>query len=146
MLIFFMKKFYFLIFIFFPIYSHAQSMVSIKDYINNRPKLDNISSSYVLTRCAAAYLYVSSVTQKSGGDMSAKFSQAYKKFAFKASDILIKNSNFSEQEATNNVMRNLSLMSKNYANDGNKNYAATGSYIMDTYISEDIKQCNNIKF
>lgn len=141
-----MKKIYFLIFIFFPIYAHAQSMVSIKDYINSRPKLDNISTSYVLTRCAAAYLYASSVTQKSSGGMSDKFNQAYKKYAFKASDVLIKNSNFTEEEATNNVMRNLSLMSKNYAVDGNKNYAATGSYIMDTYISEDITQCNNIKF
>ena len=120
-------------------------MVSIQEYINNRPKLDIISTSYVLTRCAAVYLYAGGVTKKSDSSTSKKFFSAYENFALKAAEILTKKGKFSENEASNNVMRNLSLMSKNYSKDGNENYARSGNYIMDSYIAADIKQCNNIE-
>jgi hypothetical protein len=124
---------------------YADSMISIEKYVNdesNNPK-DPIVQTYVLKRCASAFLYTASITSE-GTELSDNFIQAYRKVAIRAADILMQKLNWTEEEAGKSIKTDITNMVNFYEKDGNESFARDGTYVMNNYIGNDLKFCKEL--
>ena len=124
---------------------YAGSMISIEKYVNdesNNPK-DPIVQTYVLKRCASAFLYTASITSE-GTELSDNFIQAYRKVAIRAADILMQKLNWTEEEAGKSIKTDITNMVNFYEKDGNESFARDGTYVMNNYIGNDLKFCKEL--
>ena len=140
-----MKKITTIIMLFVSINLYADSMISIEQYVNdegNNPK-DPIMQTYVLKRCASAFLYTASITSK-GTELSNNFIEAYRKVAFRAADILMQKLNWTEEEAGKSIKTDITNMVNFYEKDGNESFARDGTYVMNNYIGNDLKFCKEL--
>ena len=124
---------------------YADSMISIEKYVNdesNNPK-DPIVQTYVLKRCASAFLYTASITSE-GTELSDNFIQAYRKVAIRSADILMQKLNWTEEEAGKSIKTDITNMVNFYEKDGNESFARDGTYVMNNYIGNDLKFCKEL--
>ena len=124
---------------------YADFMISIEKYVNdesNNPK-DPIVQTYVLKRCASAFLYTASITSE-GTELSDNFIQAYRKVAIRAADILMQKLNWTEEEAGKSIKTDITNMVNFYEKDGNESFARDGTYVMNNYIGNDLKFCKEL--
>lgn len=140
-----MKKLLFVLVLFFSVNLYADSMISIEQYVNdkgNNPK-DPIVQTYVLKRCASAYLYTASITTRDK-EMVDNLTEAYKKVAIRAAEILMQKLNWTEEVAGKSIKTDITNMLNFYEKDGNESFAKDGTYIMNNYIGNDVKFCKGI--
>ena len=139
-----------ILFLFFTSYSFAASLDPLSNYLKQNMDSygkDSITTSYVLNRCSAVYLFMAGITQDSrdGGKMSKFFVEAYEKYSMMSIQLLMKDRKWSKEIALKSVLENIDRMVKLYTEDGKQNFAKTGNYVMDTYIADDNKICNSLK-
>jgi hypothetical protein len=140
-----MKKLLSILVLFFSVNLYADSMISIEQYVNdkgNNPK-DPIVQTYVLKRCASAYLYTASITTRDKV-MVDNLTEAYKKVAIRAAEILMQKLNWTEEVAGKSIKTDITNMLNFYEKDGNESFAKDGTYIMNNYIGNDVKFCKGI--
>jgi hypothetical protein len=140
-----MKKLLSILLLFFSVNLYADSMISIEQYVNdkgNNPK-DPIVQTYVLKRCASAYLYTASITTRDKV-MVDNLTEAYKKVAIRAAEILMQKLNWTEEVAGKSIKTDITNMLNFYEKDGNESFAKDGTYIMNNYIGNDVKFCKGI--
>jgi hypothetical protein len=140
-----MKKLLSILVLFLSANLYADSMISIEQYVNdkgNNPK-DPIVQTYVLKRCASAYLYTASITTRDK-DMVDNLTKAYKKVAIRAAEILMQKLNWTEEVAGKSIKTDITNMLNFYEKDGNESFAKDGTYIMNNYIGNDVKFCKGI--
>ena len=140
-----MKKLLSILLLFFSANLYADSMISIEQYVNdkgNNPK-DPIVQTYVLKRCASAYLYTASITTRDK-EMVDNLTEAYKKVAIRAAEILMQKLNWTEEVAGKSIKTDITNMLNFYEKDGNESFAKDGTYIMNNYIGNDVKFCKGI--
>lgn len=140
-----MRKLLSILVLFFSVNLYADSMISIEQYVNdkgNNPK-DPIVQTYVLKRCASAYLYTASITTRDK-EMVDNLTEAYKKVAIRAAEILMQKLNWTEEVAGKSIKTDITNMLNFYEKDGNESFAKDGTYIMNNYIGNDVKFCKGV--
>jgi hypothetical protein len=140
-----MKKLLFVLVLFFSVNLYADSMISIEQYVNDKGNnlKDPIVQTYVLKRCASAYLYTASITTRDKV-MVDNLTEAYKKVAIRAAEILMQKLNWTEEVAGKSIKTDITNMLNFYEKDGNESFAKDGTYIMNNYIGNDVKFCKGI--
>lgn len=143
-----MKKILLIIFgiLVFQSTATAQSMISLKKYTeqNSNNYNDPVVMTYVLKRCASAYLYAAAITRPKNENQATILLSAYEKLTMFAGEILMKKMNYSEEVASKSIITDLDNMVKNYEKDGNDSFAKTGTYMMNNYIGDDLKTCKGV--
>ena len=140
-----MKKLLSVLVLFFITNLYADSMISIEQYVNDKGNnsKDPIVQTYVLKRCASAYLYTASITTRDKV-MVDNLTEAYKKVAIRAAEILMQKLNWTEEVAGKSIKTDITNMLNFYEKDGNESFAKDGTYIMNNYIGNDVKFCKGI--
>ena len=142
-----MHKILFILFLFFSTKSFADSMISLNEYMKKNEKYvgDFVTNNYVFGRCSAVFLYVAGITQNSTDNSIYNRTLDLSRYFDEINiSLMQKKSNFDQEAIKNNLLRNKSSFSTNYAKDGQANYAKTGEYTGGTYIAEDITFCSNL--
>ena len=141
-----MKKLLAILFFLISTNLYANSMISIEQFIENEKNdlKDPIVQTYILKRCASAYLYTASITSPRDKAMADNLMKAYKKVAIRAAEILMEKLNWTEEVAGKSIKTDITNMVNFYEKDGNASFAKQGTYIMDNYIGEDVKLCKGI--
>ena len=126
--------------------ANAKSMISIQEYVkSNSDYIDGpITRTYVLKRCAAAYLYAAGITKDKSPETSDKLANASNKVMLLAGDILIAEMKWTSEVVAKSLTTDIDNMWKYYEKDGNDSFARTGNYMMGNYIGEDIKFCKGV--
>jgi hypothetical protein len=126
--------------------TYAASMISIKEYIKSNSEYlnDPITRTYVLKRCASAYLYGAGITKDKSIDTSNALANASNKVMIFAGDILISEMKWTAEVAAESLRTDIDNMFKYYEKDGNDSFARTGNYMMGNYIGEDLQFCKGV--
>ena len=142
-----MKKIFFVFLLFISTKSFANSMISLEEYLNANSKyIDSWqTSNYVFGRCAAVNLYLAGITQNSPDKSLYNRALNLSKYFDELNiNLLEKKAKLDVKAIENNIMRNKVSFSANYSKDGQANYAKTGEYTTNTYISNDIRLCGEL--
>ena len=122
----------------------AQSLISINKYLkdNINSLEDPITLTYLMNRCSAAYIFASVVTNKTMPDSADKFTEAANKVYLFSIEILIRDLKYEYKVADSKTKKEIDAMFNYYQKDGEDIYARTGKYMENSYIGEDLQQCN----
>jgi len=125
---------------------NAASMISINEYIKSNSEYlnDPITKTYVLKRCAAAYLFGAGITKDKSIETSNALAKASNTVMLFAGDVLISEMKWSAEVAAESLKTDIDNMFKYYEKDGNDSFARTGNYMMGNYIGEDIQFCKGV--
>jgi len=125
---------------------NAASMISINEYIKSNSEYlnDPITKTYVLKRCAAAYLFGAGITKDKSIETSNALAKASNTVMLFAGDVLISEMKWSTEVAAESLKTDIDNMFKYYEKDGNDSFARTGNYMMGNYIGEDIQFCKGV--
>ena len=121
-------------------------MISINEYIKSNSEYlnDPITKTYVLKRCAAAYLFGAGITKDKSIETSNALAKASNTVMLFAGDVLISEMKWSAEVAAESLKTDIDNMFKYYEKDGNDSFARTGNYMMGNYIGEDIQFCKGV--
>ena len=122
----------------------AQSLISINKYLkdNINSLEDPITLTYLMNRCSAAYIFASVVTNKTMPESADKFTEAANKVYLFSIEILIRDLKYEYKVADSKTKKEIDAMFNYYQKDGEDIYARTGKYMENSYIGEDLQQCN----
>ena len=122
----------------------AQSLISINKYLkdNINSLEDPITLTYLMNRCSAAYIFASVVTNKTMPDSADKFTEVANKVYLFSIEILIRDLKYEYKVADSKTKKEIDAMFNYYQKDGEDIYARTGKYMENSYIGEDLQQCN----
>jgi len=125
---------------------NAASVISINEYIKSNSEYlnDPITKTYVLKRCAAAYLFGAGITKDKSIETSNALAKASNTVMLFAGDVLISEMKWSAEVAAESLKTDIDNMFKYYEKDGNDSFARTGNYMMGNYIGEDIQFCKGV--
>ena len=82
------------------------------------------------------------VTDKTMPDVADNFTEAAKKNYLFSIEILIRDLKYEYKVAESKTKKEIDVMFNYYKKDGEDNYARTGKYMENSYIGEDLQQCN----
>ena len=122
----------------------AQSLISINKYLKDNVNSleDPITLTYLVNRSSAAYIFASVITDTTMPEVADNFSEAAKKNYLFSIEILIRDLKYEYKVAESKTKKEIDVMFNYYKKDGEDNYARTGKYMENSYIGEDLQQCN----
>ena len=126
--------------------SSSASMVSIQEYVKSNPDYlkDPIKKTYVLKRCAAAYIYVSVTTQDNNPKKKESYAIASDKVMKIADEILINEMNWTPEKAAESIVTDIDNNLESYIKDGKDFFSDAGENNKSNYIDQDIQFCKSV--
>ena len=124
----------------------TQSMIPLSQYLeeNSGYSKDPITVSYIAKRCAAAYLYASTISLEDKKKTKQSLINSYQILFEFAANVLISKMNWNVQDAGEDVVNDVDKMMQYYIKDGKDFFTRTGTYTINNYIGNDLRFCKKL--
>ena len=122
----------------------ANSIIPLKDYLENQDMKNGSTQIFLLKRCSAVYAYASAIISKKDIISSKNFTEIANNLLFKVVELMIINDKIKFEDASKKAEKERKRLFQSYIIDGKKNWEKNASHFKGSYISEDMSICSKL--